>query len=206
MPESFIKRLLGLGDLTTLFKTVNEAFNSKKQKKMVENIQEGKFTMRDMREQYRQVLNMGPLGQVVSMIPGLSQNMIPKGQEKEATARIKRFLFMMDSMNKAELDSEVEMTPSRIIRIAKGSGCHPMEVKQLVEDHKRFQHMVKGLSGLKMDNPADLKKMMANPGNMMKNLQGAMDPKMLQSMGGMGNVMDIMKQMSTNEDMQGMMQ
>lgn len=72
------------------------------------------------------------------MIPGLSSNLIPKGQEKEATARIKRFLYMMDSMNKAELDSETEITPSRIIRIAKGSGTHPMEVKQLVEDHKRF--------------------------------------------------------------------
>jgi len=42
-----------MGDLTTLFKTVNEAFSQKKQKKMVENIAEGKFTMRDMREQYR---------------------------------------------------------------------------------------------------------------------------------------------------------
>lgn len=108
---------------------------------------------------------------------------------------------MMDSMNKAELDSTVEITPSRIVRIAKGSGCHPGEVKQLVEDHKRFQHMVKGLSGLKMDNPKDMQKMMQNPQNVMKTLQGAMDPKMLQSMGGMGNVMDIMKQMGQNEEM-----
>jgi len=63
------------------------------------------------------------------MIPGLSSNLIPKGQEKEATARIKRFLFMMDSMTKDELDSVVEIKPSRIIRIATGSGTHPMEVK-----------------------------------------------------------------------------
>jgi len=60
--NSFIKRLLGMGDLNALFKTVSENFNQKKQKKMIENIAEGKFTMRDMREQYRQVLNMGPLG------------------------------------------------------------------------------------------------------------------------------------------------
>jgi len=63
------------------------------------------------------------------MIPGLSSNLIPKGQEKEATARIKRFLFMMDSMNKAELDSTTEITGSRVVRIAKGSGTHPGEVK-----------------------------------------------------------------------------
>ena len=48
---------------------------------------------------------MGPLNQVVSMIPGLNANMIPKGREKEGAARIKRFLCMMDSMTKEELDS-----------------------------------------------------------------------------------------------------
>jgi len=48
--NSFIKRLLGMGDLTALFKTVNEAFSQKKQKQMVENIAEGRFSMRDMRE------------------------------------------------------------------------------------------------------------------------------------------------------------
>jgi len=83
---------------------------------------------------------------------------------------------MMDSMTKDELDSLVEVKPSRIIRIAKGSGTHPAEVKQLVEDHKRFQHMVKGLSGLKMDNPKDMQKMMQNPKEVMKKMQGAMDP------------------------------
>ena len=49
---------------------------------------------------------MGPLSQVVGMIPGLNANLIPKGKEKEGTDRVKRFLYMMDSMTKAELDSE----------------------------------------------------------------------------------------------------
>lgn len=56
-----------------------------------------------------------------------------------------------------------------------------------------------------MDNPSDIKKMMSNPMGMMKNLQGAMDPQMLKSMGGMGNIMNIMKEMGNNEEMQGMM-
>jgi len=59
-----------------------------------------------MRDQFQSVLNMGPLGQVVGMIPGLSSNLIPKGKEKEATARIKRFLYMMDSMTNDELEGK----------------------------------------------------------------------------------------------------
>jgi signal recognition particle subunit SRP54 len=52
------------------------------------------------------------------MIPGFNANMIPKGQEKESTDRIKKFLCLMDSMNKKELDCVVPLTESRILRIS----------------------------------------------------------------------------------------
>jgi signal recognition particle subunit SRP54 len=125
--SGFIKRLLGLGDISGLMKTVKEAISEDKQKKMAENISKGQFTMRDMRDQFSSVLQMGPLNQVVSMIPGLNANMIPKGREKEGTNRIKRFLCMMDSMTDLELDSieEKPFNDTRILRIAKGSGTHP---------------------------------------------------------------------------------
>ena len=70
-----------------------------------------------MRDQFNTVLNMGPLGQVVSMIPGLNANLIPKGKEKEGTERVKRFIYMMDSMTKEELDCEVTLTETRMKRI-----------------------------------------------------------------------------------------
>jgi len=71
---------------------------------MIEQIKQGKFSLRDMRDQFSSVLNMGSLSNVVSMIPGFNANMIPKGQEKESTDRIKKFLYMMDSMTDKELD------------------------------------------------------------------------------------------------------
>jgi len=116
--SSFIKRLLGLGDVGGLVQAVKEAIPEDKQKKMVENIQKGEFSLRDMRDQFQSVLNMGPLNQVVSMIPGLSSNLIPKGREKESTDRIKRFLCMMDSMTDEELDCTKPMNDRRIFRIA----------------------------------------------------------------------------------------
>ena len=72
------------------------------------------------------------------MIPGLNANMIPKGREKESTARIKRFLCMMDSMTNDELDSKEPLTDWRIIRIARGSGTRPEEVAFLIEEYKKF--------------------------------------------------------------------
>ena len=74
-----------------------------------------------MRDQFSSVLNMGPLGNVVGMIPGFNANMIPKGQEKESTDRIKKFLYMMDSMTKEELDGVKPITESRVLRISKGA-------------------------------------------------------------------------------------
>jgi len=67
---------------------VQETMSSKKQQKMMENIKGGKFTLRDMRDQFTQVLSMGNIGQLASMIPGLNSNLITKDKEKESTAKI----------------------------------------------------------------------------------------------------------------------
>ena len=77
--SGFVKRLLGMGDMAGLLKTVNEAMSTGQQKHMIEQIKKGIFTLRDMRDQFGSVLNMGPLNQVVGMIPGFNANMIPKG-------------------------------------------------------------------------------------------------------------------------------
>lgn len=76
------------------------------------------------------------------MIPGLSSNLIPKGKEKESTARIKRFLCIMDSMTNDELNCVKPLNESRMIRIAKGSGTRPEEVNFLLEEYKKFAKMV----------------------------------------------------------------
>ena len=85
---SFIKRLLGLGDLEGLMAKVQQTMGGKKQAKMLENLKEGKFSLRDMRDQFAQVMSMGNIGQIASMIPGLNSNLITKDKEKESTAKI----------------------------------------------------------------------------------------------------------------------
>jgi len=202
--KSFIKRLLGLGDISTLFKTVQEAIPKEKQTELAKTLQEGKFSLRNMKDQFQSVLNMGSLGSVMSMIPGMNSNMIPKGKEKEASARIKRFLYMMDSMTNVELDSLKPLNPSRIKRIARGSGTSIGEVSQLIEEHKKFSKMVGKMSGMNMQNPNAMKEMQRDPKKMMQNLSGAIDPRMLKQLGGAGNLMNMMKGLGDMEGMEGM--
>lgn len=141
------------------------------------------------------------------MIPGLNANLIPKGKEKEGTDRVKRFLYMMDSMTNEEIDCIKPLTETRIARIAQGSGTKVEEVNFLLEEHKKFQKLVGGLG----KNIGDMKKhggmdaMKRNPQAMMQQMSKSMDPKMLKQMGGMGNIMDMVKNMGGMEGMQEMM-
>lgn len=104
-----------------------------------------------MRDQFQSVMQMGPLNQVVGMIPGFNANMIPKGQEKESSDRIKKFLTLMDSMTKKELDCEVPLTETRVIRISQGAGLPPRELMFLLAEHKRFAKMVERMGKMNLD-------------------------------------------------------
>ena len=118
-PESFIKRLLGMGDIKGLFEKVQEVISKENQEKLAKSISKGQFTLRDMRDQYTSVMKMGPLDKVMNMIPGIGNVKLPEGSEKEASKKIKRFLCIMDSMTDAELDCKAKIDDSRIKRIAR---------------------------------------------------------------------------------------
>ena len=109
---------------------------------------------------------MGPISNVVGMIPGFNANMIPKGQEKESTDRIKKFLYMMDSMTKDELDCVKPVTESRLLRISKGAGTQPKELLFLLGEHKRFSKMVERMGKMNLDG-LDSEEMKRNPQKMM---------------------------------------
>ena len=113
---------------------------------------------------------------------------------------------MMDSMTKEELDGLKPMTDTRIVRVARGSGTRPEEVNFLLEEHKKFAKMVEKMGKMKLNNQTDMKQLQRNPKQMMQQMSQAIDPKLLQQMGGMGNLMNMMKEMGNMEGMQDMMQ
>lgn len=200
--ESFVSRLLGLGDMKGLITTVAQAVPLEKQPQMLNRLAQGLFTLRDMRDQFNNVLNMGPLSHVMSMIPGVASKLIPKGWEKEGTAQIKGFLTIMDSMTNAELDGIVPMTESRIYRVAIGSGHCVQEVKFMLERYKEFSKVIGKLGKMGLGKKGmDMTQMMRNPAQLMQNIEKAVDPRILKQMKGSQNMMNMMRQFDKMENM-----
>ena len=156
--ESFVQQLLGFGNLRGLMDVMNndddDTDPSKKQAEMMEKLQKGQYTLRDMYQHVEKMVNIGSLNKITSMIPGMSdftgQN-VSAGQEEEQKYRLRRFMIIMDSMTNAELDGMVTFqnyvqgtdpnTESRIKRIARGAGCHINEVKMTLQAHEQFATM-----------------------------------------------------------------
>jgi len=208
-PSGFISRMLGMGDIGSLISEMKDIGVMEKQPELVEKFTKGIFTLRDMYEQFQNVMKLGPLNKVMGMIPGIP-DFLRTAQEQEGGNRLKKFMYMMDSMTDAELDAHVDLNKqtkdmqTRIIRIAKGSGTHPTEVVMLLKCHKQFEGVVKKMGKTNLLNDAAVGKQISrNPNQVMSQLSRAMDPRMLQQMGGAENMMKMMKQMG-NMDMSQM--
>jgi len=204
--KSFVSRLLDMGDISGLLNLLDEekVFDAPSQQELYKKITEGTgdFTFRDMREQFQNLLKLGPLGKVMSMIPGLGQVLKDKGKEQESTARMKRFMTIMDSFTAAELDGDGKLfntQPNRLKRIARGAGVSVNQVSEVLETFKPFKKVASKMKGL--GKGMDLSKM-SKPGGKMPNLNARQlssmfDPRMLQQMGGVGNIQNMMKKFAS---------
>lgn len=192
--KSFVSKLLGFGDVRGLMEEMKSIQDGQNQEEMMENMSKGIFTLRDMYKQFQSVMKMGSLDKVMGMIPGMPDYLIPKNGDDAQTNRLRKFLYMMDSMNDKELDGKIDLqkkndpqTEKRIRRIAAGSGTHPTEVKMLLQTHQQFANMVNkmGKSGM-MGGKGGAKQrqmmeqMRKNPNAMMKQLQS--NPQAMQMM------------------------
>ncbi|KAL6536889.1 hypothetical protein OROHE_012473 [Orobanche hederae] len=115
--ESFVRRLLHMGDGSGLVNKLHEIVPKlDKQAERLKKLSDGTFTLRNMYEQVENLLQMGPLSQLTSMLPGTNK-LMPEGNDKESQAKMKRYMTMMDSMTNEELDSTNTkiITESRVI-------------------------------------------------------------------------------------------
>ena len=195
--KSFVRRLLGLGDIGKMVKIVKDVVSEDDQAKMLARIQEGKFTYNDLRSQYQSVLKLGPLNQFASLIPGLGQQLMGKGSEKENIERVKRQICILDSMNNNELNCLKPIANERKPRIARGSGTSILELDSMIENFKQIKKLVDNFGKMKMGD--NIKDVMRNPNQLKNQLAGALSPQMMSQMGGMDNVMNMVKQLGVME-------
>jgi signal recognition particle subunit SRP54 len=140
--DRFLSRLLGMGDLKSLVEKAREA--GVEEEIDWEAIARGKITLKDVYKQLEAVSKMGPLKQVLSMLPlgGLD---ISEEQFEVTKEKLKRFKVIMDSMTEKEMLDPKIMDSSRIKRVARGSGTRPEDVKELLKYHRTMQQAFKGL-------------------------------------------------------------
>lgn len=132
--QPFVQKLLGMGDLKGLMDKVQD-LGLDDNKELLNKIQHGFFTLRDMCEQFQNIEKLGPFGQVMSMIPGLGTDVLGKAGEEESARKLKRSMVIMNSMCDAELDSGnasklFRLQPTRKTRVARGSGVSVDEVSR----------------------------------------------------------------------------
>src|SRR6056297_1449066 len=162
-PSGFISRLLGMGDLKQLTERVERAMEETQAEDEdwdPENMLEGEFTLKDMRHQMSAMDKMGPLDQVMDMIPGMGgglMDQLPDDAMDVTKDRMREFEVIMDSMTETELEQPRSIGASQVRRIAMGSGTSEERVQELLEQHKMMSKTLNQFQGM---GDADMERMM----------------------------------------------
>ncbi len=145
-PDRLAGRILGMGDILTLVERAQETFDVNQAQQMEEKLRKASFTLEDMLDQLQQVQKMGPIGQIMSMIPGMG-NMAGEAQAAVDRGDLKRTEAIIRAMTPAERRDPAILTGSRRRRIAAGAGTSLPEVNRLVKQFGEMQKLMKQLSG-----------------------------------------------------------
>jgi len=156
-PERLASRILGMGDVETLIEKAEEAFEKEEAEEAAARLMEGTFTLEDFLSQMQQIKKMGPLGNLMGMMPGMPK----EARDVEIDDRqINRIEGIIHSMTPAERANPDVIDGSRRQRIAAGCGQSPAEVKQLIDQFSQMRKMMKQFAGFgtKKQNPKQRQK------------------------------------------------
>ncbi len=164
-PKSFLSRLLGMGDLSTLIEKINSIANKKQQEKIQKNLEEGKITLEDVVEQIKSMNQLGGFEKIKSMIPGFGNAKIPENILENQQEKISKWEHILKSMtNKEKENPEIfddkKTGNSRINRISKGAGVNNSEIKSLLKQYKMLNDVVKSSSNMDMSQGLNQKQIM----------------------------------------------
>ena len=155
-PNSFLSRLLGMGDLETLMEKIKLVSDEGSQKKIQERLQEGKLTLDDVVEQIKSMSSMGGFSKIKSLIPGMSNlgDKIPDELLENQEGKIAKWEHIIKSMTKEEKENPelLEKEHSRINRIAQGAGVNNSDIKSLLKQYKMLKEMMKSASSMDLES------------------------------------------------------
>jgi signal recognition particle subunit SRP54 len=178
-PDRMAGRILGMGDMLTLIEQAEQAFEKDQAEAAAEKLLEGEFTLDDFLEQMQQLKKMGPLGNVLGMMPGMPKEL--KGAEI-GDDQLKPVEAIIRSMTPLERRKPEIINGSRRSRIATGSGTTVADVNRLVKQFGEMQKMMKRMGAMGMGKPGKKGKK-GKGGRVMPTMPGM--PSAMPGMGGM---------------------
>ena len=153
-PDRMAGRILGMGDVMSLIEKTQDEFNTDQAADLERKIRKQQFTLEDFLAQLKQVRRMGPLGNLMKMVPGMGKAMQGMGQVDER--ELDRIEAIILSMTPYERANPGEINGSRRKRIAAGSGTNVQAVNRLVKQFGQMRKLMKQMSEGKMPSPEQL--------------------------------------------------
>ncbi|HLA50343.1 MAG TPA: signal recognition particle protein, partial [Thermodesulfovibrionia bacterium] len=139
-PERMASRILGMGDIVSLVEKAQEAVNIKEAVKLQKKLSGNKFTFEELKDQLSQIRKMGPLENILSMIPGMGKQIKGMSVNDKELVKIEAII---NSMTKQERRNYVIISGSRKKRIAMGSGTTVADVNRLIKQYLQMKKMLK---------------------------------------------------------------
>ena len=138
-------RILGMGDILGLIEKAEAAYDEKTARQQADKMMSGEFTLQDFADQLRQLRKMGPLGQIMEMLPGGMGKMARKVSPQDAEDQLKMTEAIINSMTPQERRKPDVLNASRRRRIAHGSGTDVQDVNRLMKQFREAQRLFKTL-------------------------------------------------------------
>jgi len=147
-PDRMASRILGMGDVLSLVERAQAAVDAEKAQALAQKIRADSFTLEDFAEQLRQLKQMGPLDQIMEMVPFFKGAKLDAG-ELDAEARdLRRFEAIIGSMTPEERRNPTIINGERRARIARGSGTTVQDVNRLLKQYAQLRKMMRDLRGM----------------------------------------------------------
>jgi signal recognition particle subunit SRP54 len=143
-PDRMASRILGMGDVMTLIEKAEQVFDENEARKMEAKLRKAEFTFDDFLSQLQALKKMGPMSQVLGMLPGMGK--LPIGGD-QVDSQLPKVEAIIRSMTLQERNDPSVMNGSRRARIARGSGTTIQDVNRLVKQFDQVRKMVKSMSG-----------------------------------------------------------
>lgn len=144
-PDRMTSRILGMGDVLTLIEKAQNAVDEEQARELEKKIRKAEYGFDDFLEQMQQIKNMGGIGDILSMIPGLGSQVKNLDVDESAMGKIEAIIY---SMTPAERSNPNLLNPSRKKRIANGAGVSLQEVNKLCKQFEQSRKMMKQMNGM----------------------------------------------------------